>query len=292
MRDRKRPVRANPRAVRTRPSFALTALVVLAGAAAGMGVAATGVIPSDLGALGLRSGPAASADPGGAAAGGASTSVAPITAPDGETIEPLPRVSVSPGLDLDLHSLDDPASPWVVVNKSRAIDPLTWVPPELDSDGGAPMVPEASLALAAMRAAAADAGVAISVGSGYRAYGSQRSIYSEYVSRWGRARADRFSARPGHSEHQSGFAVDVFGSLGCRLKACFADEPAGEWVVAHGHEYGFIVRYPPGAEEVTGYKHEPWHLRYVGVELATEMRERGIATMEEFFSLDPAPEYG
>ncbi|MDN4480082.1 M15 family metallopeptidase [Demequina muriae] len=226
------------------------------------------------------------------AAARASAAIDPITAPSQAQDVPTPRVSVSPGLDMDLHSLDDPASPWVVVNKSRAIDPLTWAPPELDSDGGAPMVPEASAALGEMRAAAADAGVPLAVGTGYRAHGFQEYLYGDYVARWGRDRADRFSARPGYSEHQTGWAVDVYGSAACRLKACFADEPAGEWVAAHGHEYGFIERYPQATEDVTGYKHEPWHLRYVGVELATEMREREIATMEEFFSLDPAPEYG
>lgn len=226
------------------------------------------------------------------AAARASAAIGPITAPSQAQDVPTPRISVSPGLDMDLFSINDPASPWVVVNKVRPLDPESWTPPKLESSGGAAMVPEASEALARMRAAAADAGVRISVGSGYRAYGFQQSIYSDYVSRWGSGRADRFSARPGYSEHQTGWAVDVFGSIGCRLKECFADEPAGEWVAAHGHEYGFIVRYPQATEDVTGYKHEPWHLRYVGVELATEMREREIATMEEFFSLDPAPEYG
>ncbi len=189
------------------------------------------------------------------------------------------------------HSLDDPASPWVVVNKQRPLDPEQYVPDELSSAGGVELVPEASQALVEMRAAAADADTPLSVGTGYRGYDYQQTLFSDYVARWGVERADRFSARPGHSEHQAGWAVDVYGSTECRLKECFAEEPAGQWITAHGHEYGFIVRYPPGAEDVTGYKHEPWHLRYVGVELATAMHEDGIATMEEFFSLPAAPDY-
>ncbi|MFN3866315.1 MAG: M15 family metallopeptidase [Demequina sp.] len=260
-------------------------MILLAGTAAGVGVAATKMV--DLGGSGL-----AESTPTAAPTNSASTAVAPITAPERAPVTPEPMVSVSPGLDMTLHSLDDPASVWVVVNKARAIDPERWAPPQLDSEGGAALVPEASRALVRMRAAAADTGATLSVGTGYRAHGFQHYIYADYVSRWGRERADRFSARAGHSEHQTGWAVDVYGSRACRLKECFAQEPAGQWVAAHGHEYGFIVRYPPGTEAITGYKHEPWHLRYVGVELATAMHERDIATMEEFFSLDPAPEYG
>lgn len=282
---------AGERAGRARNAI-VTVLVGLVCGAAGMGLAASGVL--SLGDATIR-GSQATAQQGEAEDGrvtGTAAAVDPITAPEGGTAEPAPVVSVSPSLDMDLHSLDDPASPWVVVNKSRAIDPEGWAPSELDSSGGAPMVPEASSALERMRAAAADAGVPISVGSAYRAYGFQQYLYNDYVARWGTDRADRFSARPGHSEHQTGWAVDVYASAACRLKECFADEPAGQWIAERGHEFGFLVRYPPGVESVTGFKHEPWHLRYVGVELATVMHERGIATMEEFFSLPDAPDYG
>ncbi|MFW2512203.1 M15 family metallopeptidase [Demequina sp. SO4-13] len=299
-RMRRRPLRATPPSSRRARTAALATLAVIAGAVAGLGAAQGDMADAVASTLGIRQSAAeglASSGEDRVAGDAVSPPVAigPITAPgelQAEALDvPDPKVSVAAGIDMDLHSLDDPASPWVVVNKARPLDPEAWEPPDLDSTGGAAMVPEASAALARMRAAAADAGVRISVGSGYRAYGFQQSIYSDYVSRWGRERADRFSARPGHSEHQTGWAVDVFGSLGCRLKECFADEPSGRWVAERGHEFGFVVRYPPGTEDITGYKHEPWHLRYVGVELATEMRERGVVTMEEFFSLDPAPDY-
>ncbi|MFW7414509.1 M15 family metallopeptidase [Demequina sp. SO4-18] len=304
---RRRPVRAAPRSPRPARTAIVATLVVIAGAITGVGVANGDVTDAVASALGMRQ----SATDGSAGIGQgrvdvadgtdgadgalAPSAIGPITAareaPAGAAAAPTPKVSVAPGLDMDLHSLDDPASPWVVVNKSRPLEPETWVPPELDSAGGAAMVPEASRALADMRAAAAEAGHPLAVGTGYRAYGFQQSIFADYAARWGSERADRFSARAGHSEHQTGWAVDVYGSVACRLKECFADEPAGQWVAQNGHEYGFVVRYPPGTEDITGYKHEPWHLRYVGVELATEMRERDVATMEEFFSLPAAPTY-
>ncbi|MBD4644500.1 D-alanyl-D-alanine carboxypeptidase family protein, partial [Xanthomonas citri pv. citri] len=82
----------------------------------------------------------------------------------------------------------------------------------------------------------------------------------------GRAEADRVSARPGYSEHQTGLAWDVGDAATptCDLEACFGDTAAGRWVAAHAAEHGFVIRYPAGAEDETGFAHEPWHLRYVG----------------------------
>lgn len=216
----------------------------------------------------------------------------PITAPSVAAATATPVVEVSPAFDLDAESIDDPASPWVVVNKQRPVDPEAWVPPQLENvPGGSQMTPEAAAALIRMRDAAADAGAGFSVGTAYRSYGFQSSLYTDYVAQWGRERADTFSARPGHSEHQTGLAADIYQSAACRLKPCFGDEPAGEWVAEHGHEYGFILRYPDGATDVTGYRYEPWHVRYVGVDLATHLHDEGIATLEELFGLEPAPTY-
>lgn len=200
-------------------------------------------------------------------------------------------VIVRPNVDLSQHSVDDPQSPWVVINKTRPVDPQSWVPPELESVGGAELVPQAAEALREMLAAAKEADAPLRVATGYRAYGFQESIYRDYANKWGRDRADRFSARPGFSEHQTGWAVDVFHSESCRLQVCFADEAAGQWLAAHAHEYGFVVRYPQGAEAITGYTFEPWHLRYVGSELATAMHEHNIATLEQVFELPAAPDY-
>ena len=278
--------RAARRARSRRSRGARAAVVIAAFVVAG---AATGAV---LGASSLAASPGT--ETSAPAPRVTATAVPPVAADVPTTAlaaEPGPRVSVSPTIDLDAHSIDDPASPWVVVNKARALQPEDFAPAELSSEAGGLLVPEAAAAMVRMRAAAADDGAPFMVGSGYRSHASQASLHREYVGRWGAARADRFSARAGHSEHQTGWAADVQSSAACELKECFADEPAGRWLAEHAHEHGFIVRYPEGAEGVTGYRHEPWHLRYVGVELATAMREQGVATLEQMLGLDPAPTY-
>ena len=216
----------------------------------------------------------------------------PITAPSVADATATPVVEVSPAFDLAAHSIDDPSSEWVVVNKRRPVQPETWAPPQLDAvPGGYEMTPQAAAALIEMREAATDAGAGFSVGTAYRSHGFQASLHADYVAQWGRARADTFSARPGYSEHQTGLAADIYQSAACRLKPCFGDEDAGAWVAEHAHEFGFIIRYLDGTEDVTGYRYEPWHVRYVGVELATHMHDEGIQTLEELFGLEPAPTY-
>ena len=133
-------------------------------------------------------------------------------------------------------------------------------------------------------AAAGNAGVTIYVGSGYRSYATQASLFASNVRQHGEAKANRFSSRPGHSEHQSGLAVD-FGGIdrACWVEDCFEQTTASKWLAAHAHEYGFILRYPKGKEKITGYQYEPWHFRYVGRELAGALHQSGL-TMEEAWS--------
>ncbi|WP_159450183.1 M15 family metallopeptidase [Demequina sp. NBRC 110056] len=257
-------------------------------------MAASVVVLTGLDGAGSGASPAptatVTAEPGG--------TTAPITAASTEPATPMssalpePAISVSPSFDLTAHSIDDPASIWAVVNKHRPVDPQSWSPGALEViPGGGQMTPEAAQALRDMRAAAAEAGAGFSVGTAFRSYGVQQGLYSRYVRTWGADRADTFSARPGYSEHQTGLAADIYQSAACRLKPCFGDEAAGLWVAEHGHEYGFHLRYPEGSTDVTGYRYEPWHIRYVGVELATHLHDEGIATLEEAFGLDPAPDY-
>ena len=149
---------------------------------------------------------------------------------------------------------------------------------------------EAAQAVAALRAEAAAAALVIEVQSAYRSFEYQQGLFGTATARFGVAGAELRSARPGYSEHQTGLAVDVGGG-GCDIERCFGDTAEGRWVVANAHRTGFLVRYPAGSEPVTGYQYEPWHLRYVGPELATEMHETGVATLEEFFGLPPAPQY-
>jgi D-alanyl-D-alanine carboxypeptidase len=189
------------------------------------------------------------------------------------------------------YLLDQPTSIWVVANKLRPLQPNNYAPNDLVSvGGGQQMRSEAANAFIKLQSAASGAGHTISAQSGYRSYNTQVATYNRWVSELGKAEADRQSARPGHSEHQTGLALDVGGD-GCNVEECFGSKPSGIWVAAHAHEYGFIIRYPNGKEHVTGYLYEPWHLRYVGTALATEMKRVGAQTMEEFFGLPAAPNY-
>ena len=116
--------------------------------------------------------------------------------------------------------------------------------------------------------------------SGFRSYGTQAQLYQSYVNKEGQAAADRYSARPGYSEHQTGLAFDVTGTNGQLVE----DAGAAQWLLDHAADYGFVVRYLKGKESVTGYMHEEWHLRYVGKE-AKEIAASGL-TLEEYYGFD------
>jgi len=119
--------------------------------------------------------------------------------------------------------------------------------------------------------------------TGYRSYQAQEEIFVNFVNNHGYEEARTFSAKPGQSEHQTGLAMDITSeSVDYRLSGDFGDTVEGQWVAENAHNYGFIIRYPRDKEEITGYIYEPWHLRYVGVDLATEIYESGL-TMEEYF---------
>lgn len=147
--------------------------------------------------------------------------------------------------------------------------------------------------LDAMFARAEKDHVALEIISGHRGYDDQERVYDAYAARDSKDAADTFSARPGHSEHQLGLAVDVRGrDRRHELQPAFATTPVGRWVAAHAHEFGFVVRYPAGQHAVTGYEPEPWHLRYVGLEVASFMNaRRDITTLEKLFGLPAAPRY-
>lgn len=118
--------------------------------------------------------------------------------------------------------------------------------------------------------------------SGYRSYQTQVQLFNNYVERHGEDAANRYSARPGQSEHQTGLVMDVTSeSVNLQLDDAFGETTEGEWLSKHAHEFGFIIRYPKGKENVTGYIYEPWHIRYLGAELATEVYESGL-TYEEY----------
>lgn len=134
-------------------------------------------------------------------------------------------------------------------------------------------------ALNELQAAASMEGYSMQMISGYRSYDYQVDLYNSYVARDGQEAADRYSARPGYSEHQSGLCFDVGD-----IDNDYGTTPAGKWLAAHAHEYGFIIRFPEGKEDITGYMYEPWHIRYVGKDVASEIYQRGI-TLEEYLGV-------
>nr|WP_314191499.1 M15 family metallopeptidase [uncultured Arthrobacter sp.] len=198
------------------------------------------------------------------------------------------------------YSLTAPASPWVIVNKHRPLKPANYVPADLVQPrvalavtGEAAQLNRTTAAAAErMFAAAAADGVTMTLASGYRSYATQTVTYNGWVSSQGRAAADTASARPGYSEHQTGWSFDIGdGGGACSFQPCFAEQPAAVWAKANAHRFGFVVRYPWMQHTITGYFYESWHLRYIGVEAATDMRKRGIATLEQYFGLPAAPGY-
>jgi D-alanyl-D-alanine carboxypeptidase len=129
------------------------------------------------------------------------------------------------------------------------------------------------------------------VQSGYRSYESQRTIHNAKVRALGKVRGENLAARPGFSEHQTGLAVDFAAKGVSTLQSSFAKTKAGKWLAGNAYKFGFVLRYPSGKTSVTGYSYEPWHFRYVGVDLATAMHDQNISTLEEYFSLPAAPGY-
>lgn len=210
------------------------------------------------------------------------------------------RLAVSAGEApcIDLHRA---GRTWVVVNKRNALDPKDYWPvpqarptvPRVVSGGGWLRADAASALDDLARAAAADGMGRLGIDSAFRPYDFQVGLYDRYVASRGQQAADLRSARPGHSEHQTGLAVDVVacGATGCGSHDDFRGTPQARWLAENAWRFGFIVRYEQDRTETTGYAWEPWHLRYIGTELARAYRDGGFSTLEEFFGLPAAPTY-
>jgi D-alanyl-D-alanine carboxypeptidase len=184
------------------------------------------------------------------------------------------------------------ASTLVVVNKNRNL-PSTYTPNDL-------VVPNVMFSFAGnspkkqMREVAADAleelfaqakrdKIDIKAVSGYRSYATQKSIFDRNARVKGTKEANKTSAYPGQSEHQTGLAMDISSaSVGYDLVQSYGKTKEGKWLAANAPKYGFIIRYGKGKESITGYSYEPWHVRYVGKSVAKEIAERGI-TLEDYF---------
>lgn len=158
----------------------------------------------------------------------------------------------------------------LVVNKSYPL-PSTYNPG---------MNSEAMAAFESMKKAAATEGINLFIVSGFRSYSYQANLYKNYVARSGQAEADRFSARPGHSEHQTGLAMDLNSA-----SSSFVGTKEAIWLANNSYRFGFIVRYPEGKESITGYKYEPWHMRYLGIENAAKIYSSGLC-LEEYLKID------
>ena len=233
---------------------------------------------------------------------GAPTSPTASARVESATPTPTPTPSPTPAPTpepTERWDVDAAASLQVIVNKLRPMEPAEFAPElvavSTAQEGGELVRPELDAALAELDAAMRAAiGEGTYVTSSYRAYALQAQYYQNAIDQHGQEAADTTSARPGHSEHQTGLAIDLMStSMECRLDHCFGDTAAGQWIAEHAWQHGFVVRYPPGeeAEAITGYYWEPWHLRYVGTDVTRAMHEQGVATLEEFFGLPPAPDY-
>jgi D-alanyl-D-alanine carboxypeptidase len=127
------------------------------------------------------------------------------------------------------------------------------------------------------------------IGSGYRPASLQKIYFDSYASSAGIEAANQYVAYPGQSEHQTGLAVDITTvSRNCYLTECFADTSDGQWLANNSYKYGFTLRYPKGKESITGYQYEPWHFRYVGIDLATALYESELTLDEAWQYLQEA----
>ena len=203
-------------------------------------------------------------------------------APPTTTTIPPPACTVG-----DEQITTDPTAEWAttVIDTSRRL-PETYVPPDLvdATEAGFESRDQVRAVviddLAALRAAAEANGTPVVVISGYRSYAYQDNLFLERAAQVGAEEAARRTARPGHSEHQLGTAIDVLDPGVGELTTAFGETPAGQWIAAHAHEFGFVVSYPDGAGDRTCYEYEPWHLRYVGRDVAAEIHESGVTPRE------------
>lgn len=170
----------------------------------------------------------------------------------------------------------------LVVNKTYSL-PSNFAPNNLVTiNGYIKVVDYVKEAFDKLKSDAVSIGLNIYASSGYRSYGDQKYIYNNYVSWDGQVNADTYSARAGHSEHQTGLAIDLN-----TVDSSFDNTSESNWLKENCYKYGFIIRYPKGKDNITGYIYEPWHIRYVGKDFATKLYNNGDwITIEEYFGID------
>lgn len=170
----------------------------------------------------------------------------------------------------------------VIANKTYSL-PSNFAPNNLVAiNGYIKVVDYVKDAFLSLSSDAKAIGLNIYASSGYRSYSNQKYIYENYVSMDGKENADRYSARAGYSEHQTGLAIDVN-----TIDMTFDNTSESVWLRENAYKYGFIIRYPKGKEEITGYMYEPWHIRYVGKELSNKLYKDGsYITLEEYYGIN------
>jgi D-alanyl-D-alanine carboxypeptidase len=217
------------------------------------------------------------------------------TVADAEVIPPAKGATDGAYLDNgpDVEVVSEPESITVLVNKQYSL-PKDYEPSELvypdisfifaEKLDKRKLRKEAAEAIAQLFAGAAEDKLTLLGVSAYRSNTTQKALFQRYVNRDGVEKARTYSAVPGHSEHETGLAIDVTGGDGkCAAMSCFGKTKEAAWLAEHAADYGFVIRYPEGKEDVTGYMYEPWHLRYVGVSVAQEITAQSL-TLEEYFT--------
>ena len=189
-----------------------------------------------------------------------------VTSADSPNVMATVKVTVKPLAEVAGATYIDGI---LVVNKTYS----------LPSDYAPGVDPDAQAALDEMIKAAQDEDIKLWMRSGFRSYERQKTLYNNYVARDGKAAADRYSARPGFSEHQTGLAFDLNS-----LEQSFGDTKEGKWLAENCWKYGFILRYPTNKESVTGYMYEPWHVRYLGKDTAKAVYDSGKC-LEEYLNI-------
>lgn len=199
------------------------------------------------------------------------------------------KVNTLTNFDFYEHIIESDISKGILLNCNKYYRlPEDYVPEDLVTIntnyafGKQQAIKETVDAYVNMWNAAKENGIHLMVNSSYRPYSDQEAVYNSYKARNGEAYADKYAARPGHSEHQTGLALDIF-SLDNTSTKTFENSTAYAWLKENAHKFGFILRYPKDKEKITGYNFEAWHYRYVGVKAATYIYENDI-TYDEYYA--------
>jgi D-alanyl-D-alanine carboxypeptidase len=246
-------------------------------------LAATGVVLGLFAVLNLT----------GAVGGGGSEDAATTTTSESTTttLPPVPACA-----EADVQVLDDPGSAWatVLVDTARGLGE-GFGPNDLHNiaDAGFPFTEGLAVRnlvvsdLDALRQAAAANGTPLSILAAYRSFTQQADLYERRVDELGDTEAGSRVARPGHSEHQLGTTIDVTTEGATDVDQSWGSTAHGQWVATNAYKYGFLLSYPPDASDRTCYDYEPWHLRYVGRELAADVIDSGLSLREYLWQLNP-----